>query len=188
MRSTHTKIVLISPLSKESVITQFKIQLSFPEYCSANWDSFEECLLDFLDEHGEGIEIFHVSRSLLSAKDKDRYFDILNDAMKCVQSNYCDRRHRGKIAAAPLQPGQCRLHLRPQRQPPRHPPPRPRPRPPAGGQEIAETCDVENRLGAASGGRPGRPGPAGPPTAGGPDFHEGYSIRSRHWRITVTVH
>lgn len=81
MKPVQRKIV-ISPISKESVIAQFKIQLPLPAYCSINWDSFEECLLDFLDDHEEGIQVCHEGDIKLSKEDRDLYIGILRDAMK----------------------------------------------------------------------------------------------------------
>jgi hypothetical protein len=81
MDADRRKIVIF-PTSKAEIISQFKRNLPFPAYCSMNWDSFEECLLDFLDEHGEGIEIFHEGGIQLPDDDKEIYLGILHDAMK----------------------------------------------------------------------------------------------------------
>jgi hypothetical protein len=68
--------------SKQGVIWQFKSQLSFPDYCTDNWDSFEECLLDFIVSSDELISIMHLTESSLSVEDYDIYSSILSEAVK----------------------------------------------------------------------------------------------------------
>lgn len=45
--------------SKKEIIEYYARILGFPCYYKMNWDSFEECLLDFLEENGESISIVH---------------------------------------------------------------------------------------------------------------------------------
>ncbi len=74
------KTVQIVLNSKEGIIEQYKRELPLPSYCAANWDSFEECLIDFLDESSAGLIIVHDSKTALSKEDFDTYLSIINAA------------------------------------------------------------------------------------------------------------
>lgn len=74
------KRVVVNPVSKELVISQFKEVLSFPSYCTYNLDSFEECLLDYLEENSIELEILHIGPLTLPENDARAYLSILRDA------------------------------------------------------------------------------------------------------------
>jgi hypothetical protein len=80
--ATKGREISIVPTSKESVIAQFKKQLPLPDYCAENWDSFEECLLDFLEGAVDRIYIIHQGEVEMSSKDKVAYLSILRDARR----------------------------------------------------------------------------------------------------------
>jgi hypothetical protein len=66
--------------SKDSIILQFKSQLLLPDYCTNNWDSFEECLLDYLDLFDGVVIVEHSPNKSLSKEDQTVYLAILNEA------------------------------------------------------------------------------------------------------------
>ena len=74
--------------SKAQLFQVYAEALDFPDYCNANWDSFEECLNDLSwlkrDDH---IIVEQPEFPMLSASDLEVYLDILRRAQAESQSS-----------------------------------------------------------------------------------------------------
>jgi RNAse (barnase) inhibitor barstar len=70
---------------KQHLFEEFKKTCNFPDYFGDNWDSFEEIMQDFVNDHNGVVEIFfkHYKKILKKySEDKNIFENIIKDLPK----------------------------------------------------------------------------------------------------------
>lgn len=83
--------VIDAPQSKKALLEAIGVQLRFPEYYGATWDSLEECLrdLEWIDE--TEVVLKHCDMAQLQEADLKVYMEILVDVSNHWQSDGAHR-------------------------------------------------------------------------------------------------
>jgi hypothetical protein len=71
-------------LSKEDLVENLRSIPNFPQYLSLNWDSIEECLLDYIEPNAEEFTIINEQTFVFLEKNLPQYKKILDE----IQINY----------------------------------------------------------------------------------------------------